>query len=165
MLPPLPRLAATLSAVWTADIFQGTGRKQSLKEVRCIIMKIKDTLITAAKWYWTSVNAREGTSKIEDSWTSHKTKWLSAYMWGCEQGTWAASLCVPSLGSPQGTRWLRTCCLAPVSAAGPAAATGLPCSHLLPFNLPTSSFFLIHNKSCSLWSASFCISCCSIMGN
>ena len=106
-LAVLPRVTAMFSQMskstrgleWASAIpaiFQRTREKthtythtdtESLTEVQCIVMKIKDTLITAAKWYWTSVTAREGTSKNEHSWTSHKTKSLSASAWGCKRGT------------------------------------------------------------------------------
>lgn len=91
---------------------RGPGKKyththtQLLTEVQCIVMKIKDILITAAKWYWTSVNAREGTSKNEDSWTSHKTKSLSAYVWGCKWGTRAPDSWTRNGSTLLWTRWL-----------------------------------------------------------
>lgn len=91
---------------------RGPGRKytqthtESLTEVQCIVMKIKDTLITAAKWYWTSVNAGEGTSKNEDSWTSHKMEWLSACAWGCKWGTWAPNSRTTNGPTLPWARWL-----------------------------------------------------------
>lgn len=104
LLPRLPWLSGMLSQVsqsvrgwgWTfstCDLQEGRGENthaESLTQVQCIVMKIKDTLITAAKWYWTAVNAREGTSKNGDSWTSHKTKQLSVYPSGCKWGMQAA---------------------------------------------------------------------------
>lgn len=79
---------------------------ESLTEVQCIVMKIKDTLITAAKWYWTSVNAGEGTSKCEDSWTSHKMESLSACAWGCKWGTRAPDGRTRNGPTLPRTRWL-----------------------------------------------------------
>lgn len=130
LLPMLPWLSGMLSQVsqsvrgwgWTfstCDLQEGRGENtyaESLTQVQCIVMKIKDTLITAAKWYWTAVNAREGTSKNGDSWTSHKTKQLSVYPSGCKWGMQAAkgwtrdwatdkvtpsTSCIPSLPRPQ----------------------------------------------------------------
>lgn len=90
---------------------RGPGRKythtESFTEVQCIVMKIKDILIKAAKWYWTSVNARKGTSKNEDSWTSHKMKSLSAYAWGCKWGTRAPDSWTRNGSTLPWTRWLR----------------------------------------------------------
>lgn len=91
---------------------RGPGRKyiqtltESLIEVQCIVMKIKDTLITAAKWYWTSVNAGEGTSKNEDSWTSHKMPSLSACAWGCKWSTRAPDSQTRNGPTLPWTRWL-----------------------------------------------------------
>lgn len=110
-----PGIQTNQGLAWASPltwIFQGTGKKHMhahtvlLTELQCIIMKIKDILITAAKWYWTSVNASEGTSKNEDSWTSHKMKSLSAYAWGCEWGVQAPDRWTRNGSTLPWARWL-----------------------------------------------------------
>lgn len=144
---------SALGLQWTSYMMwssRGSGRKytqthpESLTEVQCIVMKIKDNLIMAPKWYWTSVNAGEGTSKNEDSWTSHKMQSLSACAWGCKRSTRAPDSRTRNGPSLPWTRWLHR-------------ENGTNPSHIRPAP-PTSPQLLCSTQgsicSCTPWSIS-----------